>query len=117
MGVHVSRWGLLLSLLACHMDSGGSVFVAMSACGHACLQVGTAAFIVGVSHGFWGLCFCCHVRHVGVHVSRWGLPLSLLARRLVGVHVSRWGLPLVEFPQSQARASEVIPTQVLQGTR
>ena len=23
----------------------------------------------------------------------------------------------VEFPQSQARASEVIPTQVLQGTR
>jgi hypothetical protein len=24
---------------------------------------------------------------------------------------------IVEFPQSQARASEVIPTQVLQGTR
>jgi hypothetical protein len=23
----------------------------------------------------------------------------------------------IEFPQSQARASEVIPTQVLQGTR
>jgi hypothetical protein len=26
-------------------------------------------------------------------------------------------MPRVEFPQSQARASEVIPTQVLQGTR
>ena len=88
VGVHVSRWGLPLSLLACHMDSA---FVAKSACGRACLQVGTAAFIVDASHGF---CFCCHVRRVGVHVSRWGLPLSLLARRLVGVHVSRWGLPL-----------------------
>jgi hypothetical protein len=30
--------------------------------------------------------------------------------RLVGV----WG---IEFPQSQARASEVMPTQVLQGIR
>ena len=27
------------------------------------------------------------------------------------------GLGCVEFPQSQARASKVIPTQVLQGTR
>jgi len=29
----------------------------------------------------------------------------------------RSGQGRVEFPQSQARASEVIPTQVLQGTR
>ena len=28
-----------------------------------------------------------------------------------------WQEQLVEFPQSQARASEVNPTQVLQGTR
>jgi hypothetical protein len=38
------------------------------------------------------------------------------------LHLSFWANsethihPIVEFPQSQARASEVIPTQVLQGT-
>ena len=110
------------------MDSGGSAFVATSACGRACLQVGTAAFIVDASHGF---CFCCRVgvwacmspggdcrfhcwrvtwillllpsRRVGVHVSRWGLPLSLLTRHMDSAFVATSGVWACMSPGGDCR--------------